>query len=244
MLKGKKLVMHNASFDTRFVKNYYGIDLLEDLWVDTGLLVHTVQEEGAFGFGNPFGLKSIAIMNQKALGLDIEEAANKEQLELKESIKANGGSVTKENYEIYKADMEILSKYAAADTDLTLRICNLYLGKLKEENLEKFFFEEEVMPIYREVTVPMEEYGVDLDMDLLNKIHGEIIQDLAENKKIVMRSLLDTDDGKNWVMDTAFSNYPPTNKGNWAQELCKRYSLPLPRSEKTGKYSITAKTVS
>ena len=35
MLKGKKLVMHNASFDTRFVKNYYGIDLLEDLWVDT-----------------------------------------------------------------------------------------------------------------------------------------------------------------------------------------------------------------
>ena len=32
-----------------------------------------------------------------------------------------------------------------------------------------FFFEEEVMPIYREVTVPMESYGVDLDMDLLNK---------------------------------------------------------------------------
>ena len=47
MLKGKKLVMHNASFDCRYTKNYYGVDLLEDLWVDTALLVHTVQEEGA-----------------------------------------------------------------------------------------------------------------------------------------------------------------------------------------------------
>ena len=70
-LKGKKLVFHNASFDVQFIKNYFGIDLLPDVWVDTGLLVHTVYEEGAFGFGNPFGLKSIAIMNQKELGLDV-----------------------------------------------------------------------------------------------------------------------------------------------------------------------------
>ena len=140
MLLGKKLVFHNASFDVQFIKNYFGVNLLQDIWVDTGLLVHTVYEEGAFGFGNPFGLKSIAIMNQEALGLDVEKAANEEQVILKESIKNNGGSVTKESFEIYKADLDILSKYASADTDLTLRICNLYLGKLKEEGLEKFFF--------------------------------------------------------------------------------------------------------
>ena len=67
LLLGKKLVFHNASFDVQFIKNYFGIDLLPDVWVDTGLLVHTVYEVGAFGFGNPFGLKSIAIMNQEAL---------------------------------------------------------------------------------------------------------------------------------------------------------------------------------
>ena len=100
LLIGKKLVFHNASFDVQFIKNYFGIDLLPSVYVDTGLLVHTVYEEGAFGFGNPFGLKSIAIMNQKELGLDVQEAANKEQIELKESIKKNGGSVTKESYEI------------------------------------------------------------------------------------------------------------------------------------------------
>ena len=243
LLKGKKLVFHNASFDVQFIKNYYGIDLLPDVWVDTGLLVHTVYEEGAFGYGNPFGLKSIAIMNQKELGLDVEKAANEEQVELKGSIKKNGGQTTKLLFEIYKADLDILSKYASADTDLTLRICNLYLKKLKEEGLEKFFFEDEVMPIYREVTVPMEAYGVDLDMDLLNRIHDEIVKDQKENKEIVMKSLLDLSEVKSWVMDTAFAEFPPSHKGNWAQRLVARYSLPLPKSEKTGKYSITQKNI-
>jgi len=243
LLKGKKLVFHNASFDVQFIKNYFGVDLLPDVWVDTGLLVHTVYEEGAFGFGNPFGLKSIAIMNQKELGLDVEKAANEEQVELKESIKKNGGQTTKALFEIYKADLDILSKYASADTDLTLRICNLYLKKLKEEGLEKFFFEDEVMPIYREVTVPMEAYGVDLDVDLLNSVHDEIVEDQKANKEIVMKSLLDISEVKAWVMDTAFAEYPPSHKGNWAQRLAERYSLPLPKSEKTGKYSVTQKNI-
>ena len=242
-LKGKKLVFHNASFDVQFIKNYFGIDLLPDVWVDTGLLVHTVYEEGAFGFGNPFGLKSIAIMNQEALGLNVEEAANQEQIELKESIKKNGGSVTKESFEIYKADLDILSKYASADTDLTLRICNLYLGKLKDEGLEKFFFEDEVMPIYREVTVPMEAYGVDLDVDLIEQIHTEIVEDQAKNKEIVMKSLLALPEVKQWIVDTATDAYPPSHKGNFAQRLVERYSLPIPRSEKTGKYSLTQKNI-
>ena len=242
-LKGKKLVFHNASFDVQFIKNYFGIDLLPDVWVDTGLLVHTVYEEGAFGYGNPFGLKSIAIMNQEALGLDVEKAANEEQIELKESIKKNGGSVTKESFEIYKADLEILSKYASADTDLTLRICNLYLDKLKSEGLWDFFFEEEVMPIYREVTVPMEAYGVDLDTELIDKIHDEIVEDQKKNKEIVMKSLLAIPEVKEWVVATSYENFKPSHKGNWAQRLVERYSLPLPKSEKTGKYSLTQKNI-
>jgi len=243
LLIGKKLVFHNASFDVQFIKNYFGVDLLPSVYVDTGLLVHTVYEEGAFGFGNPFGLKSIAIMNQKELGLDVQEAANKEQIELKESIKSNGGSTTKVLYEIFKADLDILSKYASADTDLTLRICNLYLKKLKEEGLEKFFFEEEVMPIYREVTVPMEAAGVDLDVELIEKVYNEIVEDQKANKEIVMKSLLDIAEVKEWVVATAMTNFPVSHKGNWAQNLITRYSIPLPKSEKTGKYSLTQKNI-
>lgn len=242
MLENKKLVLHNAAFDRNFILNDYGVDILQDIWVDTALLVHTVYEEGAFGYGNPFALKSIAIMNQEALGLDVEKAANQEQIELKDSIKANGGSVTKDLFEIYKADLPILSKYAAADTDLTLRICNLYLEKLKQENLEEFFFEEEVMPIYKEVTIPMEAYGIDLDMELLHQTKVKILKDLEENKKTVLDSLLKTVPAKKWVVDTAESNFPVSHKGTWAQYLVERYSLPLPKSA-SGKYSLTKKKI-
>ena len=241
LLKGKKLVMHNASFDCRFTKNYYGVDLLEDLWVDTALLVHTVQEEGA-GMG-VFGLKALAISVQEQIGLNVEEAANKEQLELKESIKANGGSITKDNYEIFKADMDILSKYASADTDLTLRLCNHFLKVLKEEQLEKFFFEDEVMPIYKEVTIPMEELGVDLDMPLLYRIKEEITKELELNRAIVIKSILNIPEAQEWAVDTALSNYPPSPKGNWAHNLITLHSIPLDRNPKSGKYTLTKKAI-
>ena len=242
LLRGKKLVAHNASFDFRTIKNYYGLDLLDSLWIDTVMLVHTVQEEGAFGLGSSFALKSIAIMNQEALGLDVATAANEEQLKLKESIRLNGGSTTKESFEIYKADLDILAEYGAADTDLTLRICHYYLEKLKQENLEKFFFEEEVMPVYKEVTIPMEEKGIDLDIELLQKTDAQITEDLKINRGIVIKSLMSTPEAQNWVLDTAFKNYPPKNKGTWAQALCIRYSLPFPRTPK-GTYSITKKHI-
>lgn len=241
MLIGKRLVMHNASFDCRFTKNFYKVDLLESLWVDTALLVHTVQEEGA-GMG-VFGLKPLAISVQNEIGLDVEKAANEEQVLLKESIKANGGSATKENYEIYKADMGLLGKYAAADTDLTLRLCSHFMDVLQREGLEKFFFEDEVMPLYKEVTIPMEEMGVDLNIDLLLETRDEILKDLAENKQIVLKSLIGTKAGQEWVVDTALNEFPPSNKGTWAQTLAERYSLSLPKSDKTGKFSITKKTL-
>ena len=44
-------------------------------------------------------------------------------------------------------------------------------------------------------------------------------------------------------MNTAFDNFPPNNKGSWAQKLAQRYSLSLPISEKTGKYSLTQKNI-
>jgi len=240
MLIGKKLIMHNASFDARYVKNYFKIDLLPSLHADTMLLVHTVNEEGAgFGVNSPFGLKSIAKTIQKELGLDIDKAANEEQVALKNSIKKNGGSITKENYEIWKADIEILSEYAAADTDLTLRIYNHFIKDLKEQGLEDFFFKDEVMPLYKEVTIPMEEKGVRLDMDLIIKTKEEVTQALEDYKKKVIDQLLSYAEVKHWIMIKAADAFPANNRGTFAVELIKQSGLEFPKSEKTGKYNIT-----
>jgi DNA polymerase I-like protein with 3'-5' exonuclease and polymerase domains len=245
LLIGKKLVMHNASFDCRFVKAFYGIDLVSSLHVDTVLLVHTVKEEGAgFGSGTPFGLKSIAKLIQKEIGLDVEAEANEEQIELKQSIKANGGQITKENYEIWKADINILSKYAAADTDLTLRIYHHFIEILKSEDLEQFFFEDEVMPLYREVTIPMEEKGVKIDIDLIKKSKESITIELKKHSDLIMKSLLSDSRVQEWVILKAVESFPPNHKGTFAQRLIEEMQLDIPKSEKTGKYSITQANVS
>jgi len=230
MLVGKQLVMHNASFDCRYTDNFYKVDLLPSLWVDTALLVHTVKEEGAFGYGNPFGLKSIAIMIQDKIGLNIEEAANQEQLNLKASIKENGGAVTKDNFEIYKADINLLSEYAAADTDLTLRICNYFLPVLKEEGLEEFFFNDEVMPLYREVTVPMEIEGIALDIPLIETTREAIIADQDKYRQAVLEELMKLQKVKEWIIDVALKEFPPSHKGKWASTLVDLYGLPIPKT--------------
>jgi len=240
LLVGKKLIMHNASFDVKFVKCFYDVDLLSSLYVDTMLLVHTVKEEGAgFMGGSAFGLKDIAKMIQKDIGLDVEKAANEEQVALKESIKRNGGQITRENYEIWKADLELLSEYASADTDLTLRVYNHFIKTLKDENLEKFFFEDEVMPLYKEVTIPMEQVGIKLDMELIKSSRTKITEKLKEYADLVTKELLKNPDVRAWVVYKAQDAYPPNNKGTFAQELVKEMKFDLEQSARTGKYSIT-----
>ena len=244
LLCTKKLIGHNLSFDSRFVKEFYGIDIIPAIYADTMLLVHTVAEEGAGeGFGSSFGLKDIAKAIQEHIGLDMEKEANEEQVELKESIKANGGTTTKENYEIWKAELPILSKYACADTDLTLRVYNYYIERLKSEGLEKFFFEDEVMPLYKEVTIPMESNGMKLDMDLIVQSREEIVKDLEDYKVLVIKTLLKDPRVKEWVVDKALEKYPPTHKGSYAQQLISESGHTLPKSEKTGKYTMNAATL-
>jgi DNA polymerase I-like protein with 3'-5' exonuclease and polymerase domains len=240
MLVGKKLVGHNLSFDVRFVKCFYGIDLTESIHADTMLMVHTVQEEGAGseqGHGS-FALKEVAVSIQTEIGYDVATEANQEQIELKESIRANGGSATKENFEIYKADIDILSKYAAADTDLALRIYEYYLQKLEEQGLTGFFFDEEVMPLYKTVTIPMEEKGVRINVDLIRESRDRILVDMAKYHDMVIEDLLGRDEVQAWIMKKARTLYPPSNRGTYAQFTAEHFKLDLPRSDKTGKMLI------
>ena len=75
-LKAKKLLMWNGSFDSRFTLDYFGVDLIDSLYIEVMLLKHTVDEE------RPFQLKQVA---KKLFGVE----ATEEQLLMKESIKNN-----------------------------------------------------------------------------------------------------------------------------------------------------------
>lgn len=226
LLLNKKLVMHNGSFDIRYTKNYYGIDLRDALYCDTMLLRHTLKEDG------PFGLKDTAIELQAQLELDAEKDANEEQILMKENIKKNGGEVTKLNFEIYKADMQLLGRYAAADTDLTLRIMTYYLPILKEEGLWDFFFTDEVMPLYKTVTIQMEELGSELDISKIERVKSDITTDLKQLEQEIIDDLMAIPQAKEYVMVKALKHFPPAKKGNYAQKLIQMRGYTLPRTQR------------
>lgn len=230
----KNLIMHNASFDIRIVKNDLGIDLLKNLVADTMLMKHTVNEEGRFG------LKATAIEIQQHIGLNVEEEANKEQIELLEHLKSKGASTTRNNYELYKGDTDIIGKYGASDTDLTLRIFEYYYSQIEREQLLEFFFDKEVMPLYTGVTIPMESKGVKLDLPLIEKTRKEIIADMAKLEKKIQAELEPI--SIRFVNKLLDDKAPVSNKGGFAQEIAKQFKLDFPLT-KSGKFSITKKTL-
>ena len=233
-LKKKKLIMHNGSYDVRIVKNNLCIDLVDSLYCDTILLKHTLDEE------KPFGLKDIAIKIQDKLGLDMEKAANEEQIALKENIKAKGGSVTKTNFEMYKADLKILGTYAASDTDLTLRIFNYYSKLLKEQGSEEFFYNTEIMPMYKKVVIKMEEKGVVVDVDLLKQTYNAANETMDNLKKEILNDISEyVSKFEKWYLD---KNYKTTKNGKFGQALVSLKGLELPKT-KTGKFGLGKKNL-
>lgn len=233
----KKLIMHNASFDVRVTANNLGISLISALHADTQLMKHTLAEEG------PFALKENAIIYAKEIGLDSQDAANQEQLDLEENVKANGGKWLKSNKEMYKADLEVLYKYAIADTDITLRLFNYFETQLIEQNLHELFYEEEVMPLYKLVTIKMEHRGVYLDMPKLQKHLAEIEEELEKSEERVVQALIETEEARKFVSHILNEQFPIKPSGKLAQKFCEELNLPLPKLP-SGKYQINKKTLS
>ena len=235
-LAKKDLLMWNASFDIRITKNNFGLDLTESLLADIMLMKHTVEEEGNFS------LKKVAIDKQELIGIDAEKAANEEQIKLKESIEKNGGVANKSNYELYKADLQDIGVYACADVDLTLRLGELFADKLADEGLEELFYDKEVMPLYKYVTIKMEENGIRLDLDLINETRESLIKDMKQLESEVINALISTEEAQHWLEDYLYEKYPVNNKGKFGQYVCEYFDLDVPKT-KSGKYSLTEKSI-
>lgn len=217
-LSKKKLIMFNASFDARITKANLGIDLLPALHADVLLLKHTCDEEF------PFGLKEIAT---KLWGTEVK----KEKEEMLASIKANGGTAK----EYYKADTSVLAKYCEQDCLLTFKLFNHYGRQLKIEGLEDFYYRDEVMPLYREVTIPMEESGVQLDVAKIQQTHAEISEVILRTQESILATIAP-------MLSSVFTpwflnkDYPMKTATGKAPAWSKKYSSQYEawRAENTG----------
>lgn len=171
-LSTKKLITWNASFDMRFTKLQLGVNLLPALYADVLLLKHTCDEEF------PFGLKEVAA---QIFGKQVTD----EKALMQESIKANGGRPT----EYYKADETLLAKYCVQDCLLTFKLFNHYNTQLKNQGLEAFYYQDEVLPLYKTVTISMEERGVKLDVPLMQQSLLEIVASLQKCEQRIMTGI-------------------------------------------------------
>jgi DNA polymerase I-like protein with 3'-5' exonuclease and polymerase domains len=162
-LKPKKIIGHNLSFDTRFTLCQTDVNLIDSIYADTQLMAHTLEEER-------FNYK-LKVLAAEIFGNDVTA----EQTEMKASIKANGGTT---DGEIYRADSQLVAKYGLQDVRITARLYKHFLPQLEKQGLLKFFFDEEVMPHYRECLVTMELRGFPLNMELLQRTQIEIERDI------------------------------------------------------------------
>jgi len=226
----KKLIMHNGVFDIVTMWRRYGIDLTPALHADTILMKHTVDEE------RPFGLKDLAIRYQAQLGLPGNEAANQEQLDLKASVISNGGKWTKEQKDIYKGDLTLIGKYCCADVDISLRMFDFLEQRMETEGFLDFFYNQEVMPLYREATIPMKQHGVFIDIEYFKGLEKDLERGIMELTNKVFDQI--EDDIQPLVREMLDKKIKETRTGKFAEGVLQYYELPVPSNKKTGKPTL------
>lgn len=175
-LHGKSLIAHNAVFDVIQIKNNFGVDLMQSIHTDTLILAHLLDEN------RHNGLKELAL---SIFG----ETADQEQREMKASVTANGGMLTKECYELYKGDSELIARYGAQDTILTLQLFFHLIPQLEAEDLWDFFYNDESMPQLRTITYDLNDTGLRVDPEKLQTLRRQLEADCLEAEAFIYKEI-------------------------------------------------------
>lgn len=190
-LVGKQLIMQNAPFDCAMVRDEYKVDLMPSVHTDTLLLGHLLNEN------RPNGLKERGV---ELYGED----AKAEQNAMKESVYKNGGVPTKKQYELYKADADLIAYYGAKDAILTLKVFYNDVPILYEEGLDKFFYEDETMPLLRGPTYDLNTTGLRVDPAKLSELKATLQGECAQDKAFILKE----------IFPHVKQKYPGTGKTN------------------------------
>ncbi len=190
-LKTKSWIGHNALFDASMVEAYFKVSIIDSLHTDTMVLAHLLNEN------RRVGLKELG---KEYFGSD----ASNEQAEMKASVLANGGKLTKAAYEMFKCDSHIMAKYGAKDALLTYKLFIALVPELYEQNLEKFFYEEESMPLLKGPTYQLNTTGLKVDQQSLLVLKKTLEAECLEAKNFIY----------NEINDHIKANYPGTTKKN------------------------------
>jgi len=225
------LLMHNSPYDVIVIRRGLGADPLKRLKADTLLLKHTVDER------KPHGLK-------KTMVALLGPGWDNEQEDLKKSVIENGGKFNETTKEMYRADINVLGKYACADADGTRQIFFILEGELAKQGLTKFFYEDEVMPLNL-VTIKMIERGIRCDLpyftNLKKELETEAVQletEAHDNLKTKYPKYYES-----FERDLLEETYPLKDSGLVFERLYMEQGLPVIHNKKTGTPTFNAKVL-
>lgn len=169
------LIGHNFIFDAAKIEENFKIALMGQCHTDTMVLAHLLDEN------RRVGLKELSKI---VLGVSADE-----QADLKESAIANGASWTKENKEMFKGDPYIVARYGAKDAWMTYMLFLALVPQLYDQNLDKFFYEEECMPLLRGPTYELNTVGLKVDATALQTLKKTLIAECEEHKAFIMKEI-------------------------------------------------------
>jgi DNA polymerase I-like protein with 3'-5' exonuclease and polymerase domains len=227
-----KLIMHNAPFDINHTFINMGVDLKDQLFVDTGLLLHILNENESTA------LKKAAERYKTQLGINPHASAAMEKKELDHSIIVNGATPG----HVWRADLNFQSKYACADTFLTYGIYEVIIREFAEkfgaEGLD-WFFNKEVMPVCKEVVIDMKRNGVYIDVPYFEQIHKEIVNKMESLEDQIIDTITEAGHLKDFSIGKSIEE--EVSEISFRKELLRLENLPMPTKvdKKTGKTKET-----
>jgi DNA polymerase I-like protein with 3'-5' exonuclease and polymerase domains len=221
-----KLIGWNLIYDVLVFENNSGFPIADFIYCDGILLKHTLDEE------MPHNLKDTGV---KYLGPGADKAKEK----LYENIKANGGRTTQDHMEMWCADTDVLGEYCGWDTLLARRLFDLFTPRLKEEGLEKLFYEEEIMPLYKEVTIDMKRNGFLVDVKYFEQLYHDINEDIEKIEGQIQASI--SGDIATFVSRTLTETCPVKRSGSFPKFLAEQHGINLPTVD--GKITLAKKAL-
>lgn len=228
LVKAKKIIGHNIIYDTLITETNLDISIDEAIHADTILMRHCLVEDG------DFALKEIAVQ-------ELGPWADKAQDKLMNEVLAAGGRWTRDEKDMYLASTDTLGEYCCWDVILTLMLYNVFDPKIQSEGLYDLFYNDEVMPLYKEVTINMKRRGFPIDVNYYGALKVDITNEISFIEDEIM-SLIKNDIRPFEVL-LLEQECPVKATGLFPKAYAQVAQIPLPVNKKTGEITLARKAV-
>ena len=157
---------HNLKFDLEVIHSNFGVDIACDNMQDTIVMAYDLN-----GVIHKKRLDDLALMY-----------LNEKTMPYQEVCGTRRGAIWFKEVELQTA-----TEYASEDADMTLRLYNLFKEKLKNENLEKVYYDIDRPLVY--VLTEMENEGVLVDKQVLQSLSFQFFQKIDALEKEIYQLL-------------------------------------------------------